>query len=96
MSIRNTRLFLYQNSKSNLRIFFQEQPFQPEPAQDSAMSSKDNWEFYDDETYAMQEPIGSEPESDSDFEYEGGRSKRGKGKKGAGRSTSKGVRQHFV
>jgi len=67
-----------------------EQPFQPEPAQDSAMSSKDNWEFYDDETYAMQEPIGSEPESDSDFEYEGGRSKRGKGKKGAGRSTSKG------
>ena len=45
---------------------------------------KEGWEFYDDEAYAMQEPIGSEPESDSDFEYEGGRVKKGKGKKGGG------------
>ena len=34
-----------------------------------------------EDDYAMQEP-GSEPESDSDFEYEGGKGKRGKGKKG--------------
>ena len=29
----------------------------------------------------IQEPLGSEPESDSDFEYEGGRTKKGKAKK---------------
>jgi len=44
--------------------------------------SQEKWGDYymNEEDYAMQEP-GSEPESDSDFEYEGGRSKRGKGKK---------------
>ena len=47
------------------------------------MLSKDSWEYYDDEAYAMQEPIGSEPESDSDFEYESSRGKKGKGKKGS-------------
>jgi hypothetical protein len=35
-----------------------------------------------------QEPLGSEPESDSDFEYEGGRVKKGKGKKPPTKSKS--------
>jgi len=58
-------------------------------------NGKDGWEYFDDDTYAMQEPIGSEPESDSDFEYEGGRSRKGKAKKGGpgrksvGRSSKK-------
>ena len=56
------------------------------------LNSKETWEYFDDETYAMQEPIGSEPESDSDFEYEGGKSKKGKGKKSS--SKSKMVRTH--
>merc|ERR1719330_1286284 len=44
--------------------------------------SQEKWgDFYmNEDDYAMQEP-GSEPESDSDFEYEGGRTRRGKGKK---------------
>lgn len=66
-----------------------EPAFQPEPVQEIAMAAKENWEFYDDDAYAMQEPIGSEPESDSDFEYEGGRVKKGKGRKGGpGRGNS--------
>ena len=45
--------------------------------------SQEKWGDYymNEDDYAMQEP-GSEPESDSDFEYEGGRGKKGKGKKG--------------
>ena len=35
-----------------------------------------------DDEYAMADP-GSEPESDSDFEYEGRGAKRGKGRKSA-------------
>ena len=50
-----------------------------------AANGKEGWDYFDDETYAMQEPIGSDPESDSDFEYEGGRSKKGKGKKSSAR-----------
>jgi len=47
--------------------------------EDNSNPKKDDWEFYDDETYAMQEPLGSEPESDSDFEYESNnRGKRGR------------------
>ena len=48
-----------------------------------AAVKKDDWEFYDDESYAMQEPIGSDPESDSDFEdYSSSRGRRGKKKGG--------------
>jgi len=56
--------------------------------EESNSNSQDKWgDFYmNDDEYAMAEP-GSEPESDSDFEYEGGRSKRGKGKKGMAMST---------
>jgi zinc finger protein ubi-d4 len=40
-------------------------------------------DFYmNEDDYALQE-VGSEPESDSDFEYEGSRNKKKKGKKGA-------------
>jgi len=52
----------------------------------NVINQKDNWEYFDDETYAMQEPIGSEPESDSDFEYEGGRVKRGKARKSSNKN----------
>jgi len=49
--------------------------------EDNSNGKKDDWgDYYDDETYAMQEPIGSEPESDSDFEYESGR-RRGANKR---------------
>jgi len=37
--------------------------------------------YMNEEDYAMQD-VGSEPESDSDFDYEGGRNKKKKGKKG--------------
>jgi len=49
--------------------------------------SQEKWGDYymNEDDYAMQEP-GSEPESDSDFEYEGGKNKRGKGKKPIGRT----------
>ena len=52
--------------------------------EDSNSNSQDKWGDYymNDDEYAMAEP-GSEPESDSDFEYEGGRNRRGKGKKQA-------------
>ena len=52
--------------------------------EDSNSNSQDKWGDYymNDDEYAMAEP-GSEPESDSDFEYEGGRTRRGKGKKAA-------------
>eukprot|EP00088_Acartia_fossae_P044142 TRINITY_DN4678_c0_g1_i11.p1 TRINITY_DN4678_c0_g1~~TRINITY_DN4678_c0_g1_i11.p1 ORF type:complete len:354 (-),score=104.24 TRINITY_DN4678_c0_g1_i11:759-1820(-) len=48
--------------------------------EENSNGKKEDWsEYYDDETYAMQEPIGSEPESDSDFEYESNsRGRRGK------------------
>ena len=54
----------------------------PAVTEDSNSNSQDKWgDFYmNDDEYAMADP-GSEPESDSDFEYEGGRTRRGKGKK---------------
>jgi len=49
--------------------------------EDSNSNSQDKWgDYMDDDQYAMAEP-GSEPESDSDFEYEGRGARRGKGKK---------------
>ena len=50
--------------------------------EESNSNSQDKWGDYymNDDEYAMADP-GSEPESDSDFEYEGGRTRRGKGKK---------------
>ena len=50
--------------------------------EDSNSNSQDKWGDYymNDDEYAMAEP-GSEPESDSDFEYEGRGGRRGKGKK---------------
>ena len=56
--------------------------FNEEPAS-ANNSQKEPWEYFDDDAYAMQEPIGSDPESDSDFEYEGGRVRKGRSKKGA-------------
>jgi len=55
--------------------------------EDSNSNSQDKWgDFYmNDDEYAMADP-GSEPESDSDFEYEGRGGRRGKGKKAAIRS----------
>ena len=55
--------------------------------EDSNSNSQDKWgDFYmNDDEYAMADP-GSEPESDSDFEYEGRGGRRGKGKKSAMRS----------
>ena len=51
-------------------------------AEETNSARDDKWgDFYmNDDEYAMADP-GSEPESDSDFEYEGGRTRRGKGKK---------------
>ena len=55
--------------------------------EDSNSNSQDKWgDFYmNDDEYAMAHP-GSEPESDSDFEYEGRGGRRGKGKKTAMRN----------
>ena len=55
--------------------------------EDSNSNSQDKWgDFYmNDDEYAMADP-GSEPESDSDFEYEGRGGRRGKGKKTAMRN----------
>jgi len=52
--------------------------------EDSNSNSQDKWGDYymNDDEYAMADP-GSEPESDSDFEYEGRGAKRGKGRKSA-------------
>jgi len=67
------------------------------PAEHPALASEDSnsnlsqekWGDYymNEDDYAMQEP-GSEPESDSDFEYEGGKSRKGRGKKGQVKSSS--------
>ena len=73
-------------SWSAFKYFFvslKESPaFNEEPAS-ANNSQKEPWEYFDDDAYAMQEPIGSDPESDSDFEYEGGRVRKGRSKKGA-------------
>ena len=56
----------------------------PVVTEESNSNSQDKWgDFYmNDDEYAMADP-GSEPESDSDFEYEGRGAKRGKGRKSA-------------
>jgi len=54
--------------------------------EDSNSNSQDKWgDYMDDDQYAMAEP-GSEPESDSDFEYEGRGARRGKKGKAPPRS----------
>ena len=67
------------------------------PAEHPALASEDSnsnlsqekWGDYymNEDDYAMQEP-NSEPECDSDFEYEGGKSRKGRGKKGQVKSSS--------
>ena len=56
----------------------------PAVTEESNSNSQDKWGDYymNDDEYAMADP-GSEPESDSDFEYEGRGAKRGKGRKSA-------------